>query len=311
MPPVVETHKSAEQAMKLVSIKIPESEIIQIRAAAALHDRSISGQAAHWIRLGQAFERDPMVGYSRVERALKAQLSLDQLSGAEQEAYFDKFAEMMRNPSEQDKVAFERAVNYPGAVGLDDNDNLIYASGKPGISEEERAKRKSEVDFARGSCRFEGLVLRPELEAINERYIAGEINSDEHTQLCIAETKRKYSAPANGLTRSVSPRQRTEPMDADESSPAQVPSEQGQGKPISMSELIKSGMPGISEEERAKRKAAVDFARGSCRFEGIILDQDAEELNRRYIDGEITGEEHVALGLALANQKYGTGSVNG
>ena len=65
MPPVVETHKRAEQAMKLVSIKIPESEMIQIRAAAALHDRSISGQAAHWIRLGQAFEQDPMVGKER------------------------------------------------------------------------------------------------------------------------------------------------------------------------------------------------------------------------------------------------------
>lgn len=51
--------------------------------------------------------------------------------------------------------------------------------------------------------------------------------------------------------------------------------------------------PRISDEERARRKAAVDFARGSVRFEGVILSAAVEEANRRFIDGELTGDEHI------------------
>jgi hypothetical protein len=54
----------------------------------------------------------------------------------------------------------------------------------------------------------------------------------------------------------------------------------------------------ISPEERARRKAAVDYARGSVRLEGFILSPFAEDLNRRYIDGEITSAEKIALLLA-------------
>jgi uncharacterized membrane-anchored protein len=61
--------------------------------------------------------------------------------------------------------------------------------------------------------------------------------------------------------------------------------------------------PVISEAERAKRKAAIDFARGSCRFEGIILEDEVETLNQQYINGEMTGAEFTQRGLALANRK--------
>lgn len=50
----------------------------------------------------------------------------------------------------------------------------------------------------------------------------------------------------------------------------------------------------ISPEERARRQEAVDYARGSVRLEGFILTPFAEELNRRFIDGEITGAEMTA-----------------
>jgi len=52
--------------------------------------------------------------------------------------------------------------------------------------------------------------------------------------------------------------------------------------------------PRISAEERAKRQCAVDSARGSVRFEGFILGPEVEELNRRFIEGELTSDEHVA-----------------
>jgi hypothetical protein len=47
-------------------------------------------------------------------------------------------------------------------------------------------------------------------------------------------------------------------------------------------------------EERARRKAAIDYARGSVRLEGFVVSDFTEELNRRYIDGEITREELTA-----------------
>jgi hypothetical protein len=51
---------------------------------------------------------------------------------------------------------------------------------------------------------------------------------------------------------------------------------------------------GISPEDRARRKAAIDYARANVRLEGFVLSEFAEALNRRYIDGEITSEEHSA-----------------
>jgi hypothetical protein len=50
----------------------------------------------------------------------------------------------------------------------------------------------------------------------------------------------------------------------------------------------------ISPEERARREAAIEYARASVRLEGFVQSAFAEELNRRYIDGEITSEEHSA-----------------
>ncbi|KWF77598.1 hypothetical protein WL93_26670 [Burkholderia diffusa] len=52
--------------------------------------------------------------------------------------------------------------------------------------------------------------------------------------------------------------------------------------------------PQISEQERASRKAAIDYARGSVRFEGFVLSPEVEDINRRFIDGELSGDEHIA-----------------
>ena len=50
----------------------------------------------------------------------------------------------------------------------------------------------------------------------------------------------------------------------------------------------------ISAEERARRQKAIDTAQRSIRLEGFELDAETEALNRRYIDGEITSQEHSA-----------------
>jgi hypothetical protein len=54
----------------------------------------------------------------------------------------------------------------------------------------------------------------------------------------------------------------------------------------------------ISAAEKARRKAAVDYGRGSVRLEGFVVSDFAETMNRRYIDGEITREELTAAILA-------------
>ena len=82
----------------------------------------------------------------------------------------------------------------------------IYLSSNPGetemttqyellISVEESAKRKYAVDFARGSVRFEGIILTPEIEEINQQYIYGHITSDEHITLSFAASEREFGAP--------------------------------------------------------------------------------------------------------------------
>lgn len=63
--------------------------------------------------------------------------------------------------------------------------------------------------------------------------------------------------------------------------------------------------PLITAEERAHRKAGIDQARASCRLEGIILPPEIEAINQRYIDGEISLDEHVQLGLAAAGAMLG------
>ena len=50
----------------------------------------------------------------------------------------------------------------------------------PKIPAEERARRQKAVDFARGSVRLEGFTLSEEVEAINRRFVDGELTSAEH-----------------------------------------------------------------------------------------------------------------------------------
>ncbi len=64
-------------------------------------------------------------------------------------------------------------------------------SRRPGITAAERARRQSEIDFARGSVRYEGGILTDEIECLNARYIAGEFDSDALTAAILrSETVR-------------------------------------------------------------------------------------------------------------------------
>jgi len=55
-----------------------------------------------------------------------------------------------------------------------------------------------------------------------------------------------------------------------------------------------SSKPKITEAERVQRQKEIDYARASVRLEGFVLSPEVEELNRRYIAGDITSDEHSA-----------------
>ena len=67
-----------------------------------------------------------------------------------------------------------------------------------------------------------------------------------------------------------------------------------------MTNLPPSAVPhsAISGGERERRAYAVNFGRGSVRYEGGILTQEAEEINARFINGELSLDEFVAAVLA-------------
>lgn len=53
------------------------------------------------------------------------------------------------------------------------------------ISAEEKQKRVESVQFAMGSVRLEGVVLPNEVLVLNNKFIDGEIDNEEHTRLLI------------------------------------------------------------------------------------------------------------------------------
>lgn len=51
----------------------------------------------------------------------------------------------------------------------------------------------------------------------------------------------------------------------------------------------------ISLEEKQKRENIINFARGNVRYEGVVLSNEIESINQRYINGEIDKIEHSKL----------------
>lgn len=61
-----------------------------------------------------------------------------------------------------------------------------------------------------------------------------------------------------------------------------------------MNAILKSHQPATDELAQANRQKAIDFARASVGLEGFTLSPEVEAINRRFIAGELTGDEHVA-----------------
>ena len=64
----------------------------------------------------------------------------------------------------------------------------------PEVSDNERARRQRAVDFGRGSVELSGGKITPEAEALNRRYVAGELSETDHIEALLTHGR---SLPAS------------------------------------------------------------------------------------------------------------------
>ena len=103
------------------TIKLGDNEMQAIEREASLNNRSLSGQAEHWIRIGRAIERSPNFNYEHIKAALSSLLAFDELSGPEQEAYMAEFYNAMTTGPAAEVATYYRTLGGPG---IDDDDPL-------------------------------------------------------------------------------------------------------------------------------------------------------------------------------------------
>ena len=113
-------------AMVMQSIKLSDDTMNQVRATAAAHNRSLAGQVEYWINLARRVENDPRFSYADIDRALRAEISADALSGAEQDVYFDALAELQWKPNDESRRRFEDLMRDRDLVGyVDGTDSIV------------------------------------------------------------------------------------------------------------------------------------------------------------------------------------------
>jgi hypothetical protein len=57
------------------------------------------------------------------------------------------------------------------------------------VSDKERACRQHAVDFGRGSVELSGGQITPEADALNRRYVAGELSETDHIEALLAHAR--------------------------------------------------------------------------------------------------------------------------
>lgn len=107
------------------AVKICDSEMEELREAASVHSRSISGQAEHWLRIGRAVERDPRFGYVQIEEALKGLRPVSSLTDAQQDEFFERFAEETLVPSDAERAYWDDRQRKGLGVGTDEQGTIV------------------------------------------------------------------------------------------------------------------------------------------------------------------------------------------
>lgn len=59
----------------------------------------------------------------------------------------------------------------------------------------------------------------------------------------------------------------------------------------------------LSDDDRARRQKAIDFARTNIELSGLTLSPEMEALGVRFVAGELSESEYLAAALAHANSQ--------
>lgn len=109
------------------SVKLHDEEMSLVRREAERQGRSLSGQIAHWIKLGRSIEMSGVYEHSRVNAALEGRLDTKDLTEAEEVVWLEAFTEALKSPTQKQDEFFALRRRLGRGVGLDAGGNLVYA----------------------------------------------------------------------------------------------------------------------------------------------------------------------------------------
>ncbi|MEM6900376.1 MAG: hypothetical protein AAF583_11445 [Pseudomonadota bacterium] len=108
------------------TVKMSDKVVALAEAESELQSRSVSGQIAHWAMIGRAIEMSSAFDYRRIQAALRAALSPDELTDEEQEVWIAEFSNAMTEPSAEEHAFFENRRRLGQGVGLSETGELVY-----------------------------------------------------------------------------------------------------------------------------------------------------------------------------------------
>ena len=95
------------------SVKLGDDIMASVRREAGLHGRSVSGQIAHWLRIGRAAEYSGRFDHARITAALEGKLDTTHLGEEEEAAWIDAFTEKMAQPTAAEDSFYHAAASAP------------------------------------------------------------------------------------------------------------------------------------------------------------------------------------------------------
>lgn len=113
------------------AVRISDAEMTELRRAAELNNRSISGQAEYWMRLGRAAEQNPTMTMTRIEAALRGLQPVDpgELDDDEHDELLLSLAKAPLTP--QGQAFYEKLAGDGLGVGIADDGTLVYGPNEP------------------------------------------------------------------------------------------------------------------------------------------------------------------------------------
>ena len=107
------------------SIKLPDDIMKIVRREAELQGRSVSGQVAHWVRIGRAIEKSGNFDYTRITAALSGKIGTAELTCEEKDVWLDSFVQKMGKPGSDEEARFARRLQRDLGVVLDSDRNVV------------------------------------------------------------------------------------------------------------------------------------------------------------------------------------------